>query len=763
MGQQLIPPDPSDIQEIALREALEERYLAYALSTIMHRALPDARDGLKPVHRRLLYAMRILRLDPGAAFKKCARVVGDVIGKFHPHGDQAVYDALVRLAQDFAQRYPLIDGQGNFGNVDGDNAAAMRYTEARLTEVARLLLDGLDENAVDFRPTYDGSEEEPVVLPGAFPNLLANGSQGIAVGMATAIPPHNAAELCDAALHLIDNPNARTKTLLKYVPGPDFPTGGIIVDPPAVIAEAYATGRGGFRVRARWTTEDAGRGTYFVVITEIPWLVQKSRLVEKLAELLNEKKLPLVADVRDESAEDIRLVIEPRARTVDPELLMESLFKLTELESRIPLNMNVLVKGRVPKVVGLAEALREWLDHRRDVLLRRSNHRLGQIEHRLEVLGGFLVAYLNIDKVIKIIRREDEPKPVLMRTFKLTEVQAEAVLNMRLRNLRKLEEMEIRSEEKALRDERKALHELVRSEKKQWSKVAEEIKAVRVAFGPKTPLGKRRTGFAEAPEHDEAAIEEATAVREPITVVVSEKGWIRALKGTVTDLSGVAFKSDDGLKFAFPAETTSKILIFATNGRFYTIEASKLPGGRGHGEPVRLFVDLEEEADLVSVFPLVGGRKFLVASREGRGFVIPEDDCVATTRKGKQILNVTMPDEARAIAVIEGECVAAIGENRKMIVFGLDQVPEMGRGRGVRLQRYKDGGLSDLKTFKGADGLSWHDAAGRLFSLSLKELADWRGNRADAGRIAPKGFPRSNKFGRPPETGKSNGKANGGH
>jgi topoisomerase-4 subunit A len=734
------------VQEIALRDALEERYLAYALSTIMHRALPDARDGLKPVHRRLLYAMRLLRLDPAAAFKKCARVVGDVIGKFHPHGDQAVYDALVRLAQDFAQRYPLIDGQGNFGNIDGDNPAAMRYTEARLTEVARLLIEGIDEDAVDFRPTYDGSEEEPVVLPGAFPNLLANGSQGIAVGMATAIPPHNAAELCDAALHLIEHPNTKSRNLLKFVPGPDFPTGGVIVDEPASIAEAYVTGRGSFRLRARWHKEDTGRGTWQVIVTEVPWLVQKSRLVEKLAELLNDKKLPLVGEVRDESAEDIRLVIEPRARTVDAELMMESLFKLSELENRIPLNMNVLVKGRIPKVIGLAEALREWLDHRRDVLLRRSHHRLRQIENRLEVLGGYLVAYLNLDRVIRIIRNEDEPKPVLMTSFRLSDVQADAILNMRLRNLRKLEEQEIRIEDKSLRGERKKLQDLVKSETEQWKKVADEVKAVRTTFGPKTPLGKRRTSFAQAPEHDEAAIEEAMAIREPITIVVSQKGWIRALKGTVTDLSGVAFKSDDGLRYAFAAETTSKCLVFATNGRFYTIEAGKLPGGRGHGEPVRLFIDLEQDADLVAVFPAAGGRKFLVASREGRGFVVAEDECIANTRKGKQVLNVTMPDEARAVALVEGEMVATIGENRKMLVFPLEQVPDMPRGRGVRLQRYKDGGLSDLKTFKATDGLGWTDSAGRQFTMSIDELADWRGNRADAGRIAPKGFPRSNKF-----------------
>jgi topoisomerase IV subunit A len=758
MGKELIPRRDDDVEEIGLRDALEERYLQYALSTITGRALPDARDGLKPVHRRLLYAMRQLRLDPGAAFKKCARVVGDVIGKFHPHGDQAVYDALVRLAQDFAQRYPLVDGQGNFGNVDGDNPAAMRYTEARLTEVAHLLIDGIDEDAIDFRPTYDGSENEPIVLPGAFPNLLANGSQGIAVGMATSIPPHNVAELCDAALHLIDTPNARSRTLVKYVPGPDFPTGGIIVDPPETIAEAYTTGRGSFRVRARWHKEDTGRGTYLIVITEIPWLVQKGRLVEKLAELINEKKLPLVVDARDESAEDIRLVIEPRSRTVDPELLMESLFKLTELESRISLNMNVLVKGRIPKVVGLAEALNEWLAHRREVLVRRSKYRLSQIEHRLEVLGGFLVAYLNLDKVIKIIRTEDEPKPVLMKTFKISDVQADAILKMRLRNLRKLEEMEIKREEKDLRAERTELKALIGSEKEQWKKIADEIKELRTKFGQKTPLGKRRTTFAQAPEHDLAAIEEALVEREPITVVVSEKGWIRALRGTVTDLSGIAFKADDGPKFSFPAETTSKCLVFATNGRFYTLDAAKLPGGRGHGEPIRLFADMEQEADLVAVFRHQGGRKFLVASAQGRGFVVPEDECLANTRKGKQVLNVTPPDEARALAVVEGELAAAIGENRKMVIFPLDQVPEMGRGRGVRLQRYKDGELSDVKTFKAGDGLTWVDSGGRVFVQSLKELAAWRGNRGDAGRVRPDRFLTNNKFGQVPANGNGKGR-----
>jgi topoisomerase-4 subunit A len=573
--------------------------------------------------------------------------------------------------------------------------------------------------------------------------------------MATSIPPHNAAELCDAALFLIDNPKARSKTLLKYVKGPDFPTGGIIVDTPETIAEAYNTGRGSFRVRARWKQEDTGRGTYVIVITEIPWLVQKSRLVEKLAELINEKKLPLVADVRDESAEDIRLVIEPRSRSVDAELMMESLFKLTELESRIPLNMNVLVKGRVPQVLGLAEALREWLDHRREVLLRRSNHRLAEIEHRLEMLGGYLVAYLNLDKVIKIIRTQDEPKPVLMKTFKLTDVQADAILNMRLRNLRKLEEMEIRAEDKALREERTKLKALVASPAQQWKTISGQIKEIREKFGPKTDIGKRRTTFGIAPAHDEAAIEEAMVVREPITVVVSEKGWIRALRGHVSDFSGVSFKTDDALKFAFPTETTAKVMIFGSNGRFYTLDASKLPGGRGHGEPVRLFIDLEN-ADVVAALAYQGRRKFLVASHQGNGFVVAEDECLGTTRKGKQVLNLKAPDKAGAMTTVDGELAATIGGNRKMVIFPLNQVPEMGRGRGVRLQRYKEKGLSDVTTFTAEVGLTWNDAAGRSFTLPMKELKDWRGNRADAGRIAPKGFPKNNKFRSLPS---SNGKA----
>jgi topoisomerase-4 subunit A len=747
MGKSLIPPEPPEVHEIPLREALEERYLAYALSTIMHRALPDARDGLKPVHRRILYGMQLLRLDPGSTPKKSAKIVGDVMGSFHPHGDQSIYDAMVRLAQDFSSRYPLVDGQGNFGNIDGDNPAAYRYTEARLTEVARLLLQGIDEDAVDFRPNYDGSSKEPVVLPGAFPNLLANGSQGIAVGMATSIPPHNAAELCDAALHLIDKPAAKTHSLLKYVKGPDFPHGGVIVDSHEAIAEAYNTGRGSFRVRAKWEQEEGSRGTWVVVVTQIPWLVQKSRLIERIAELLNEKKLHLVGDIRDESAEDVRIVIEPKSRNVDPELMMESLFKLTELESRISLNMNVLMKGRVPRVVGLAEVLREWVDHRREVLIRRTRYRQNQIEARLEVLGGLLIAYLNLDKVIKIIRTEDEPKPVLMKTFKLSDVQADAILNMRLRSLRKLEEMEIRTEDKDLRTELKGIKGVLASETEQWKRVADEIKKVRDMFGPKTPLGKRRTQFADAPEHDLAAIEEAMVEREPITVVVSEKGWVRTLKGQVEDLSTLAFKTDDKLGFAFFAETTSKLLLFSTNGKFYTLDASKLPGGRGHGEPIRLYIDMEQDADIVTLFVNKGGRKFLVASRDGQGFVVNEDDCVGNTRKGKQVLNVSPPNEARAVAVVTGDMVAAIGENRKMVLFPLEQVPEMARGRGVRLQKYKDGGLSDVATFAAADGLTWRDSAGREFSATMKELSDWRGNRADAGRLPPKGFPKSNKFG----------------
>ncbi|MBX3514988.1 MAG: DNA topoisomerase IV subunit A [Xanthobacteraceae bacterium] len=751
MTKRIAPPAPGggggNIEPVELKEALEERYLSYALSTIMGRALPDARDGLKPVHRRILHAMRQLRLDPGTSFKKSARVVGDVIGKFHPHGDQSVYDALVRLAQDFAQRYPLVDGQGNFGNVDGDNAAAMRYTEARMTDVARLLLEGIDEDAVDMRLTYDGEEQEPIVLPGAFPNLLANGSTGIAVGMATSIPPHNAAEICEAALFLIEKPKCQPRELLKFVKGPDFPTGGIIVDDKATIREAYNTGRGSFRVRARWEQEDTGRGTWVVVVTEIPYSVPKSRLIEKIAELLTDKKLPLLADIRDESTEDVRIVLEPRSRSVDPVLMMEQLFKLTELESRFPLNMNVLMGGLTPRVVNLQEVIREWLDHRREVLIRRSKNRLGIIDHRLEVLGGYLIAYLNLDEVIKIIRTQDEPKPVLMKRFKLSDVQADAILNMRLRNLRKLEEMEIRGEHADLKKEKAELEKLLKSPAGQWKKISDQIKEVRDLFGPKTELGKRRTDFGAAAEVDEAAVAESMLTREPITVVVSEKGWIRALRGHTDKVADLEFKGDDKLKFSFPAETTSKLMVFATNGRFYTLDAGKLPGGRGHGEPIRLMVEIEAGHEILVVFPYIEGQKFLVASHAGKGFVVKIEDALGTTRKGKQVLNVKAPDKATAIAPAGGDHVASIGENRKMLVFPAKDLPEMGRGAGVKLQRYKDGGLSDVKTFNLDEGLVWTDTQGKPHTITRGELRDWRGSRADAGRIVSvRGFPKTNRF-----------------
>jgi topoisomerase-4 subunit A len=751
MGKSVIPPsdgEGGDVQPVNLREALEQRYLAYALSTIMHRALPDVRDGLKPVHRRLLYAMRELRLNPDQAFKKCARVVGDVIGKYHPHGDVAVYDAMARLAQDFSQRYPLVDGQGNFGNIDGDSPAAMRYTEARMTEVAQLLLEGLDEDAVDFRPTYDGSEDEPVVLPGAFPNLLANGSSGIAVGMATSIPPHNAYEVCQAALHLIDHPDAPVEELVARIPGPDFPTGGLIVESRAAILEAYRTGRGGFRLRSRWETEDTGRGTWVAVVTEIPYQVQKGRLIEKIAELINERKLPLVDDIRDESTEDVRVVIVPKSRNVDPGLMMESLFKLTELEVRISLNMNVLSNGQVPVVLGLREVLTEWLAHRLDVLQRRSRHRLDQIEKRLEILGGLLVAYLNLDEVIRIIREEDEPKKELIRAFELTEIQANAILDMRLRNLRKLEEMEIRKEHAELTKEAEDIRSLLASEPKQWRIVAREIAAVAKKFGPDTAVGKRRSTFAEAPEHDLADIKEAMIEREPITVVVSDKGWIRTLKGHNNDLSRLDFKQGDKLKLAFKAETTDKLIVVATGGRFYTLDASKLPGGRGAGEPIRLQVDMDETQDVFDVFVHRPTGKLLVASKLGRGFIVAEAEVVAGTRKGKQILNVATGDMVGLVRPMpEGaDHVAIIGENRRLLVFPLSQMPEMARGTGVRLQKYRDGGIADVKLFAASDGVSWTDAAGRQFTRSLDEMKDWLGNRADVGRLPPSGFPKTNRF-----------------
>lgn len=738
----ITPPEPD--HEINLREALEERYLAYALSTIMHRALPDVRDGLKPVHRRVLFAMRQLRLEPGQGFKKSARVVGDVIGRYHPHGDQSVYDALVRLAQDFSVRYPLVDGQGNFGNVDGDNAAAMRYTEARLTQVAALLLDGLDEDTVDFRETYDGEDEEPVVLPGAFPQLLANGAAGIAVGMATSIPPHNAAELCDAALHLIKHPNARTEKLVDFVKGPDFPTGGIIIEPRASIVEAYETGRGGFRVRARWEMEELPRGLWQIVVTEIPYQVQKSKLIEKIAELLQAKKLPLLEDVRDESAEEIRLVLVPKSKTVEPEHLMESLFRATELENRFPLNLNVLSAGQVPGVMSLREALLAWLEHRKNVLVRRSNFRLDKIGKRLEVLEGYLKAYLNLDEVIRIIREEDEPKPALIKRFKLTDNQAEAILNMRLRSLRKLEEMEIRGEHKELSAEQKELKALVKSEGKQWERVSEEIRQVKVTFGPKTKLGARRSTFSDAPAIDFVPVE-AMIEKEPITVICSRKGWIRSVKGHLAADAEVKFKEGDGPRFTLHAETTDKILLFATDGRFYTLDAAKLPGGRGHGEPVRLMIDLDESRDIVELFVHQPGRKLLIASHEGNGFVVPEDEVVAMRRAGKQVLNVSGTDEAVACAVVQGDHVAVIGDNRKLLIFPLSEVNEMTRGKGVRLQRYKDGGLGDVKTFTLKQGLVAYDRSDR--ARTFDGLKDWLGQRAQAGRLPPKGFPVGHKFG----------------
>lgn len=745
MGKSVMPPGDG-VEVIELKAALEERYLAYALSTIMHRALPDARDGLKPVHRRLLFAMRLLKLDPGQAFKKCARVVGDVIGKYHPHGDQSVYDALVRLAQDFAQRYPLVDGQGNFGNIDGDNPAAMRYTEARLTEVARLILDGLDEDSVDFRETYDGSEEEPIVLPSAFPNLLANGSQGIAVGMATSIPPHNAAELCDAALYLISHPQATSEQLTTFVPGPDFPTGGIIVENKDSITETYRTGRGSFRVRARWTKEETGRGTWVIVVTEIPYLVQKSRLIEKIAELLNERKLPLIVDVRDESAEDVRIVIEPKSRTVDPELLMETLFKLTELENRIPMNMNVLSNGVTPRVLGLADVLREWLAHRRIVLQRRSRFRLGQIDKRLEILAGLLIVYLDLDRVIKIIREEDEPKLELMRVFAINEVQTDAILNTRLRSLRKLEEMELKREFEKLSKEKADIEALLGSDTEQWKTITAQIREVKKAFSLETALGKRRSSFAIAPVMGDIDLTEGMVEREPLTVVVTEMGWIRALKGHVTDLTTLQFKGDDALKISFHTETTAKILVLTTDGKIYTLDASKLPGGRGFGDPIRLMADIDEGAAIVDVLPYRPNTKILIASSIGRGFVSSAEDVVANTRKGRQVLNVDAKETARLIVTVEGDHVAVIGENRKLLCFPLVQMAEMARGKGVRIQKYKDGGISDLKTFTLADGLTWRDTSGRTWTVSSVDLAEWMGNRAEAGRLPPKGFPKSNRF-----------------
>jgi len=746
MSDKPILPGKGPIEPVPLRQALEERYLAYALSTIMGRALPDVRDGLKPVHRRILYAMRELKLHPDSAYKKCAKIVGEVMGNYHPHGDQAIYDALVRLAQDFMVRYPLVDGQGNFGNIDGDSATAMRYTEARLAPTSSLLLEAIDENTVDFKPTYDGSNMEPVVLPSAFPNLLANGSSGIAVGMATNIPPHNAEEQCNALLHLIKHPNATTQKLVEFIPGPDFPTGGVLVEPREQILEAYETGRGGFRLRAKWEKEDLGRGGYQVVITEIPYQVQKSKLVERIAELLSERKLPLLGDVRDESAEEVRLVIEPKSRVVDPLILMESLFKLTDLEVRFGLNMNVLSAGQIPSVLSLREVLRQWLEHRIDALIRRSEHRLKKIEHRLEVLDGYLIAYLNIDEVIRIVRFEDDPKQALIERFKLSDVQVEAILNLRLRALSKLEEVQIRTEHDRLSKERNELLALLESEDLQWQHVADEVKKTRELYSKKTDIGRRRSSFGEEPDI-EIDLEQAFVEKEPVTIVLSEKGWVRAIKGHASDLKRVDFKQGDQLKRAFHAHTTDKIVLFTTSGKFYTLEASQLPGGRGHGEPVRLMVDVDDNHDIITAFVHQPGRKLLVASTAGYGFVVPEDEVIASTRKGKQVLNISEPDEARLVVPVHGDYIATVGENRRMLVFTVEEINEMGRGKGVILQRFKDGGLADARTFDSEAGLTWVDSAGRTFTLSLGDLEDWIGARAQAGRNVPPRFPRSTSFG----------------
>ena len=756
-----------------LRRAIGERYLTYALSTIMHRALPDARDGLKPVHRRILYAMRELKLNASGGFRKSAKISGDVMGNYHPHGDAAIYDAMARLAQDFNVRYPLVDGQGNFGNIDGDNPAASRYTEARMTIVAEALLEGLSENAVDFRENYDGTLTEPVVLPATFPNLLANGSSGIAVGMATNIPPHNIAELIDACLHLIKTPDARDDTLLQYVPGPDFPTGGILVEPPENIALAYRTGRGSFRLRCKWEQEDLGRGSWQIVVTEIPYQVQKSKLIEKLAEVIQTKKVPILLDVRDESAEDIRIVLEPRNKNVDPEVLMSMLYRNSDLELRFSLNMNVLIDGRTPKVCSMKEVLRAFLDHRQEVLVRRSGHRLGKIDHRLEVLEGFILAFLNLDRVIDIIRYDSDPKTSLMfedwardhpramaesdyvgpLTYRkailgqeeLSEVQAEAILNMRLRSLRRLEEIELRRERDDLQKERANLDDLLEDVVLQWAKIAEQLRATRRSFGKDYEGGSRRTVLAEVDEMEEVPLE-AMIDREPVTIVCSKMGWIRAMTGHLALDKVLKYKDGDEARFMFHAETTDKLIAFGSNGRFFTLLAANLPGGRGMGEPLRLMIDLPNEVEIIDLFTHDPKIKRLVASTAGDGFVVDETEIVAQTRSGRQVLNVKEDIKALTSQPIKGSYVACIGENRKMLVFDINELPEMTRGKGVRLQKYKDGGLSDVMTFSMSDGLSWKDPAGRTRTVEEAELQEWIGKRASAGRMAPRGFPRDNRF-----------------
>ncbi|MEK9660860.1 MAG: DNA topoisomerase IV subunit A [Alphaproteobacteria bacterium] len=734
-----------EIRPTPLKDALSERYLSYALSTIMARSLPDVRDGLKPVHRRLLHAMRQLRLDPDQGYKKCARVVGDVMGKYHPHGDQAIYDAMVRLAQEFAVRYPLVDGQGNFGNIDGDNAAAMRYTEARLTDVATALLEGIDEDAVDFRETYDGEGTEPAVLPANFPNLLANGASGIAVGMATNIPPHNVGELLDAATHLLKFPRATVEKLVEMVPGPDFPTGGKLVEDRASIVEAYRTGRGGFRVRARWQVEDLGRGLFQIVVTEIPYQVQKARLIERVAELLANRKLAMLDDIRDESAEDVRLVLVPKNRNIEPSVLIESLFRQTDLETRVSLNMNVLDADQTPRVMSLRDALQAWLDHRMVVLIRRSQHRLDQIAHRLEVLQGYMIVFLNLDEVIAIIREEDDPKAVMMARWDLTETQTDAILNMRLRSLRRLEEIAIRKEIDTLEAEQKELRGLLKDEKKRVNRLGEEVADLKKRFGQKTELGARRTLIGEAPE-DVVVPLEAMIEREPVTVVCSAKGWIRALKGHNIEPGDLKYKEGDRGAFIVQAETTDKLLLFATNGRFYTLPVDRLPGGRGHGEPLRLMVDLPNDADLVSIMVHKPGRKLLVAASDGRGFVVAEDEVIAQTRNGKQVLNVKGDVEAAVCRIVDGDHVAVVGANRKLLIFPLADLPEMARGRGNKLQSYSKGELSDATIFTLSDGLPTRTGE-RTRTFTPEELGEWIGKRAQAGRVVPGGFPRANKFG----------------
>ena len=736
---------PGEIRDIGFADALGERYLSYALSTIVSRSLPDVRDGLKPVHRRILHAMRQLGLDPPAGYKKCARVVGDVIGKFHPHGEVAVYEALVRLAQEFAQRYPLVDGQGNFGNVDGDAAAAMRYTESRLSAVAEAMLDGIDEDAVDFRPTYDGEDREPVILPARFPNLLANGASGIAVGMATNVPPHNVGELCAALLHLIEHPGASIAELHACVPGPDFPTGGILVEPEESIRQAYDTGRGSFRLRARWVKEPLSHGLYQIVVTEVPYGVQKGRLVEKIAALLEEKKLPLLADVRDESTEEVRLVLEPRTRNVEAEMLMEQLFRLTELEVRVPLNLNVLDPSGVPRVMSLKEALRAFLDHRREVLQRRSRHRLAAVARRIEILKGQIVVYVNLDEIIRIIREVDEPKAELMARFGLSEVQVEAILNLRLRTLRRLEELAIRKELEGLAKEESALSALLASERRQWGAIAKEVRETQAQFGGDTPLGRRRTELAEAP----AAVEIPAAAlveREPVTVLCSQKGWIRTVKGHNGAVAEQRYKEGDGPRFVVPAETTDRLVVFGTNGRFYTIPIDRLPGGRGQGEPLRLMIDLPNEHDIVAMFPYREGMEFLLASSDGRGFIVDGEEILAQTRAGRQVLTPGKGAVARlCVPAQAGDVAAFVGDNRKMLIVDLAEIPAMSRGRGVILQRYRAGGLADAKVFRFADGLSWRQGENR--TRTETDLMPWRGSRGATGRLAPPGFPRSNRFG----------------